>query len=227
MSKAIWNVYLVTCETNGQQYIGITEKPVAARWASHVVAAYGKPSKSFHSQRTIIAAAIREHGPETFRVEHVLCCWSRCDAERYEGQLVTAHDCQYPRGLNATPSGNSRGHIHTHESRGKISAAKRAQWDALSPDERNTLAGSMGANVKRWWAGLNHTEREAKISRLKAWSNSPENRQRIAIIGKTRVVKDHAFEEARRAGVRAATRAGRMGPKSRKTIRDRRQPDML
>lgn len=227
MNLVIWHVYILRCGLTGKQYVGITSKPVLARWASHVVAAFGKPSPKFHSQRSIIAAAIRESGPENFTVEHVLSCCSRNDAEYCEAELVARLDCQHPKGLNATPSGGTRGLVQTPEARAKNSATKRAIWAAMSAEERAAAGAAAGGHVKRWWAGMADGVREAKIAKLKAWARSPENRQRIAIIGKTRVVKDQAFEDARRAGVRAATRAGRMGAKAKATIRDRRQQSMF
>lgn len=223
----VWNVYVLTCIETGKQYVGITRKPVAVRWASHVVAAYGKPSPKFHSQRTIIASAIRESGADNWKCEHVLCCCSRADAEHCEAVMVRALGCQHPGGFNATPSGNSRGYVASLETSAKISTTKRAQWAELSDDERVALGKQMGKRVRDWWAQLSTAQRQDKIDKLRTWARSPENRARIGVIGKTRVTKDRAFEANRRAGIRAATRAGRMGSKAHCTIRDRRQETML
>jgi hypothetical protein len=181
-----WNVYIITHTGSGMRYVGITQKPALARWATHIVLAYSpKP-------RTLIALAIRDHGVENFTVEHVLCCRSRLDAEHCEALLISTLNCQHPEGFNATPSGGTRGITVTDQMR---------------------AASSL--KMKRWWQGLSVSDRQA-------WVDKKRETMR-------KLHADPVFKEAHVAGIRAAARAGRTGPKLTRggVVRDRRQGALL
>lgn len=110
--------YLVTCLTNGKQYIGITSMSVRDRWNNHLAYAEAGNTTPLHTD-------IQRLGRECFSVELIANARSDEDAHELERILITQHQTLYPLGYNKSlGGGGSVGWKHTEESLGKIRASK-------------------------------------------------------------------------------------------------------
>lgn len=76
--------YKITNAVNGKAYVGITSRPVAARWRQHLQAAMG-------GTRTALYRAMRKHGPENFSVEAIGCARDWQDLCALERHLIAEH----------------------------------------------------------------------------------------------------------------------------------------
>lgn len=125
-------LYLITNKVDGKQYVGITSRPLSARWAEHLSAARRRKGWALH-------VAIREHGPDAFTISEV-CSeedWhSLCEKEC---NLISSLGCMVPNGYNITTGGEGRpGFKVSDETKAKISAAHKGK--ILTVEHREKLS---------------------------------------------------------------------------------------
>lgn len=117
MSEPFGIIYLLTNKVNGKQYVGQTTYSLHKRWVS------GHCSEARKGEKTIICAAIRKHGPESFKVEQIAVAYSLDELNSLEIHYIRLHGTLRPLGYNLDEGGNRR---LTHpESRQKLSVAMK------------------------------------------------------------------------------------------------------
>lgn len=113
---------------NGKSYVGITKESSARRFARHVRNALG-------GQTTALANAIRKYGAQSVTVTPVIEVedWELlCLAEQ---EAIAKWATQSPNGYNLTEGGEGVvGHVHSAETRAKLSAATKA-YAAANPEK--------------------------------------------------------------------------------------------
>jgi hypothetical protein len=118
----IWEIYLITCQANGKQYIGQTGSTAYARWGWTISQAKaGKKSFPLHE-------AIREHGPHAFTIEVIAVCKSKADANWLESQLIKQHGTRAPNGYNMTDGIGALGIKLTESQLTARGARIKAMW---------------------------------------------------------------------------------------------------
>lgn len=90
-------VYCLSCHVTGLRYIGQTRQGLKKRWQTHVSASRGPAAMP----RTLIAQAIREHGPEAWDRAVLERCATANDAAMAEARWVLALGTLTPSGYNA------------------------------------------------------------------------------------------------------------------------------
>jgi group I intron endonuclease len=103
MTPLAFSAYLVTCETTGKRYIGITSGDVARRWKDHIYY-----SRRRRSRASALSDAIRKYGPEVFSVLEVCAARSLQDAVAVERILIQQFGTFAPVGYNLTLGGEGR-----------------------------------------------------------------------------------------------------------------------
>jgi hypothetical protein len=141
--------------------------------------------------------AIRQHGPHNFAVEVIAASKSQVDADWLERELIEQRNTRVPHGYNVTGGRGALGTKLTEAQRANRSAQSKAHW--ADPLQRATHTAALRASGP---------SRGAKI---KAAYAAPE------LKAKNRTQLDVARDK-RLTGV---------GVRTKRTIRDRRQPDML
>lgn len=142
------NVYRIVHRESGKFYIGISARPVAARWREHKRAR----GKSY------MARAIRKYGPNAFSIEQIAYAEDLAEARELERHLIAKLQPEY----NLTDGGEGtwglvRGTM-PQATRDKIAAALTGR--KLPPEHRAKLFGRP-AHMK----GKRHSEEtKAKIS---------------------------------------------------------------
>lgn len=141
--------------------------------------------------------AIREHGPHSFSIEVIAASRSQSDADWLEAELIQKYDTRMPRGYNVTGGRGALGIKLTEVQRAGRSAQSKAHW--ADPLKREAHTAALRASGP---------SRGAKI---KAAYAAPELKAR------NRAQLDTARD-------RRLTGAG---VRTKRTIRDRRQTEML
>lgn len=145
----------------------------------------------------LLHRAIREHGPHYFTVEVIAACKSKADAGALEAELIKQHNTLAPHGYNMTAGPGQLGTKLTDAQRKVRSAHSQAQW--ADPEQRAKMTASLRATGPA---------RGKKIAAAFAEPNL-----RASLIAQLNVARG---KRLRGEGVR-----------TKRTIRDRRQPDML
>lgn len=111
-SLVVGEVYLITNNINGKQYVGQTVshrlnhkryRPFGylKRFDDHCSAARTTSSKT-----TYITNAIRKHGEEAFKIELLLRC-PKDETDTYEQKYISKYNTLYPNGYNLTTGGKA------------------------------------------------------------------------------------------------------------------------
>jgi len=130
-----FNAYIVTCLVNRKQYVGISVRPVIARWLEHVSAAKKKSNRPFLS-------AIKKYGKEVFSIEHIACAKNFSDLKEVEKLLIVQHGTRSPSGYNVTDGGDGTwGHKHSEETRHLLSQYSRPQSEEIRKKISDSLKG--------------------------------------------------------------------------------------
>jgi group I intron endonuclease len=128
------DVYLIENLVNGMRYVGKTTQSTRERWREH------RTEAKIGRKNTPLLCAIREHGPENFKVtvlatrdsqDKLASCERRWIAEYETKDPAKGYNVQgggggckrKPRRLHRTP-----GMGLTQECRDKLAAATRAYW---------------------------------------------------------------------------------------------------
>lgn len=134
-------VYFITNQVNGKGYVGQTTDSVNRRWKAHCAA---------RSRCCAIAAAIRKHGDDAFKIEVVATAFSRDELNKFECEAVERLGTLSPNGYNIKEGGGSKG-----------------KWSAEGLE-----------SLRRAKADLQYRERAKRASTV-MWCR-PETRQKIS-----------------------------------------------
>lgn len=132
------SVYLLTNRSNGAQYVGVTCRPVAHRWAEHKSAAKRGSKYALYN-------AIRKHGVEKFSVETIATFNSYAEALVEEVRQISLIRPRY----NLTAGGEGVRRVWTEAEKEHQSRIKREN------------------PVKYWMGKQRSDETKEKISRTK------------------------------------------------------------
>ncbi len=147
-----YDVYVITCNVNGKQYVGITSVGAEQRWKGHIYGSYTD---------THFGRAIRKHGAENFTVkvlEKVIGEDAACAAEeKWIRELGT-----YGNGYNSTTGGHlNAGCPISDEHKQRLRELKTGV--KLSQEHRDSLSRAKLAyfsdventfHLSRYWAEL-------------------------------------------------------------------------
>lgn len=185
---ARWTIYLITCNANGKQYVGMTKHSAYKRMEQHLE--YAKKG----ARLGLLHHAINKYGAFFFVVSELCVCFSRADANYAERALIAQHNSLKPLGYNMTPGGDGCSGLKWSEEQ---KAAARKIHKALS----QTPEGF--ARHSRLMKGKKRTpqDRAARSAAMKAWwakrraegkkNNVPQevrDRSRAALIGNKRTL---------------------------------------
>lgn len=101
-SRDKFKAYIIENHANGKKYVGITTRPIEARYWQHLKAAKD-------GAKLKLSRAIRKHGPQSFSITHVASANSRENLMLLEQQLV-AQEASFKNGYNMTIGGESNSH---------------------------------------------------------------------------------------------------------------------
>lgn len=184
-----WTIYKVT-SPSGRAYIGLTKRPMRARWRTHCVDA-AKGSASY------LHRAMRKHGAERFVVEEITRCYSQKEAEVCERAMIASHGtfCR-SGGYNMTLGGDGNwGWRPTKEMLRKMS--EKGKLRAQDPELQRKLTEGKRRSTK---VGKHErtAETRAKLSLInKGKTYSAEVRAKISAAGKGRVATPEARAKRR------------------------------
>jgi group I intron endonuclease len=130
----MYQVYKITCSSNGKVYIGYTSKGYLARFESHI-------SNARWKRKTALYDSIRLYGPEAFSVELLIECESHADACAHEINLIKELNSLIPFGYNMTKGGD--GVPLTDAQRAAASAKKRGRFT-----EKQRIAADRRIGIK-------------------------------------------------------------------------------
>lgn len=194
-SKARWlpqpapfAVYLLTCTTNGRQYVG-KAADVRTRWEAHKNGPYQARTRHLPLYRSMA-----KHGVASFRLDVLSWHTSEADAFAAEIMAIARLDTRVPRGFNITQGGEGCcGAARTHEHRERQAEAMRRAH------ERRPGWGIAAADRKQWGAGL-------CAGRARPGSRGSDGRRQCVPTGRRcRLPSDAAAaQEARRLAVQAS-----------------------
>lgn len=153
--RSNFHLYILTCNANGKQYVGITTRTVMERFKEHVASANKRRKNG------AIHSAIRKYGPDEFDVRHVASTWSIEALEEIEKIIIKQENTLSPNGYNLT-NGGRFGKLHQ-------AALDRAssRLSGIRPHE-NTINGVIAS-----WT--DPERRAARVAAIKA-SMTPEVR---------------------------------------------------
>lgn len=95
----MFQAYLISCLIDGKVYVGITSRPLKARWAEHL---YDSRTKR---AATTVSRAIAKHGAESFRIEAICSARSWDDLQEVEKILIAQYGSLAPNGYNLREGG--------------------------------------------------------------------------------------------------------------------------
>lgn len=170
----MFSIYVITNIVNQKRYIGYSKNTIENRFKKHINQALCK------STRSLLHAAIRKYGPESFSVESLEKCQTLVEAktlEYFNIQLYETNFFRHGLGYNMTDGGEGcSGFRMTTEQKRKISIANRGRKWTL--EARSWFSERMkGANNHRYGKRLTDSHklalREAaaagKTRNLKTW----------------------------------------------------------
>lgn len=102
MDRQMFQAYIVTCQSTGKRYIGITSAGLRRRWHEHVYNAKRQMNPS------ALYAAIRRYGRDDFSIESVCVAASVNDIRAVESALIRQWGTLAPNGYNLTLGGEGR-----------------------------------------------------------------------------------------------------------------------
>ena len=172
-------IYRITCRPNGRIYVG-SSKNIKGRWSAHISELRkGKHSSGF------LQRAWDKYGRDAFLFETIEVIGIHLLVEREQFWIDKLQACKRSHGFNLAPTAYSlRGHVHTAESRKRMSASKIGlKYRPRSPEHLEALSHA-----------------------LKGKKASPETRALLSSIRKGRKMPPRRPEHA--AGDRGARRQG-------------------
>jgi group I intron endonuclease len=125
------NVYVITNDVNGKRYVGKTTISIEARFRQHL-----KEART-HGTR-ILCRAIRKYGGEHFTVALLDTATSLDELKVKEIHWIKTLGT-FGDEYNATPGGDGVGHVHSAETKAKLSAV-RTQYFQEHPEAREQAA---------------------------------------------------------------------------------------
>lgn len=202
-------LYRLTCTATGKSYVGVTRTSLRTRWRAHV-----RATRRDIGPKSWLYAAIKEHGENSFTVEHIASADGKENAYHAESLLIAQENVREPHGYNANGAGGGIGVEWTAEQREKLSASIKKML--LRPEVQATLGCGMrgkrrsaeenaekSIRMKAWWA-------DRKLRGLKT-VQSPETLEKIAqrMMGNTftKGRKQSPEEVAKRSAAVRATAA--------------------
>ncbi len=137
-------VYLITCISSGEEYVGLTKQSMSARWAQHRYdARSGRTNKP-------LSETIREHGESGFSIR-ILARGDEATAGR-EVEEIESRGTLHPGGLNAD-TGGIRGHSPSDGTRRRMSESAKKR--CADPEARDRLLGNLAKAREARWASDN------------------------------------------------------------------------
>jgi group I intron endonuclease len=175
------NVYVITNDVNGKRYVGKTTISIEARLRQHL-----KEART-HDTR-ILCRAIRKYGVEHFTVALLDTATSLNELKVKEVYWIKTLGT-FGNEYNATAGGDGVGHVHSAETKAKLSAV-RTQYFQDHPEAREQAA------VFARQAVLSNVGRERKRCALKGnqhakgmtYTHTPQAREAIARAHRGKVV---------------------------------------
>ena len=93
-------IYLVTNEVNGKQYVGQTVQTLKKRWSSH-----GSDAKRRRGPHALVHAILK-YGKENFSIRTVKVCSTRKELNSLEKSYIVKLKTKAPSGYNITDGGD-------------------------------------------------------------------------------------------------------------------------
>lgn len=129
-----WRVYVIRNVTNGLQYVGVTSRPLARRWSSHL-------SDARHDRGTLLHADILKYGREQFTYRQLNIALNEAGAEKLEQFWIRELGSLAPAGYNLAAGGKGRvGSRPSSSTRVKMSLAALAHGARLATKESRRRA---------------------------------------------------------------------------------------
>lgn len=184
-----WQIYTVTNNINGKQYVGIATD-LKRRWRSHVNGCGGAVR---------LTASIKHHGKENFLFEHIASAFDQDGAHEIERILIKQYGTKNPLGYNLTDGGEGasgfkpskevvkkridarKGYRHSEETKKKMSAASIGK-----PKSAAHIAAMKGK--KRNISNETREKFREMISRIRHLAHTPEARAKLSVALKGRKI---------------------------------------
>lgn len=163
-------VYLITCLTDGKQYVGQTTRGTMVRWTQHKASV---TKGRYPLQRAMVA-----HGIENFSLAVLGTAQDQKDLDAKEVHWIATLGTLSPGGYNLTTGGE--GGKRTQETKDKLAALRTGRTHTPESKEK------IGRSSKGRGAGSRRSE-ETRAKMRASWHRTPEGAERIrqARLGKT------------------------------------------
>jgi len=173
-------VYVLTCTTSGDQYVGATRFSAERRWSNHQSAART-------GVRAPLYDAIRKYGPEAFTVETVDHAATRPELFELERLWISNLRPRY----NLTMGGDGLvGYTHSEKTKAKISASNAGEnhwnWGRTTSEE---VRAKQKANS--WMRGRVLTPEECEARRQRAMGNTGRTGQKLSEEHRRKISEAH------------------------------------
>lgn len=194
-------VYTITHNATGNSYVGITSRPIRARWADHMRRAY-KADTNMH-----IHNAIRFYGPEAFDWQVVSLCETREDAILAEMTWIAAGWSYY----NKTKGGE--GVLGVPKTKKQLEAARNNRRGKPAWNRGLSATNEARAAISAAMKGKPHCAENAKIARQKkAEKGNPQSEYQRQRTRETWLGRRHTDEA--KAKIAASSKGRRRTPES-------------
>jgi group I intron endonuclease len=179
------SVYRITCDANGKCYIGLTRGYVSDRWYQHKKAAAMGASSALYS-------AIRKHGVERFRIEHIASAVDPASLAELERALIAQHETR-ARGYNLSDGGERAFfRLMSDEGRDRIRAVRNTP-EAISANRLRNKERTGTPEGAAHQARMVELARAAKgnlIAGRKRYAATPEGREQLTAAAKMGAAKN-------------------------------------
>lgn len=177
--------YLITNNSNGMMYVGVTSMTLRRRWTCHRAEAL-----SGRGQR-VLCKAIRKYGIDNFSIEALARASSREDLGDLETILVRQYGTKVPNGYNMTDGGHgTQGRAMSEDARRKISLGGKGR--IVRPETRERIRRGHQGKVLS-------AEHRAKLAAAKLGKKMPPR----SAVHKQRISEGLYRAHARRKGAEA------------------------
>lgn len=186
-------IYVVTNKVNGDQYVGLTHKPMAYRWGEHKTCARSGRKSHFYS-------AIRKYGIDNFEIQEFVSVLSIDSLGPIERAVIKQLRPVY----NQTNGGEfTAGKKHTPE---MIERIRQKNTGKKRTPEQNALNSQLG---KERWA-TNFNLREKCLAALEKGRANRDEEKRLAAVRKHH--ETYKWSDESRAKLSASCMGRRYGP---------------
>jgi group I intron endonuclease len=185
------NIYVVTNQVNGKQYVGQSHRTPTERWKEHLRETKRGCLYLFHR-------AIRKHGPGQFQVKLLATANDQVELDRLEEQWIETIQSLSPKGYNTKVGKQGRwseeirkrvsekmkGQPKSAETRRKMSEAKKGKptWikGKKMPPEYGALRGAKLKGRKM------PEEQRLRLKEHRGWKHTPETIAKLRAAGVAR-----------------------------------------